>query len=47
LQGFSGEQVDGQTRRQTEGEQNCFHAVILPDAGKELSAAGQRFVKKM
>ena len=31
VQGFSGEQVDGQTRRQTEGEQCFFHAATLPD----------------
>jgi hypothetical protein len=24
-----------------------FHAVTLPDVAKELSAAGQRFVKKL
>jgi len=28
-----------------DGEQNYFHAAILPGGGEKLSAAGQRFVK--
>ena len=47
LQSFSGEQVRGERRRQTDGEQNCFHAANLPDGGKKLSAAGQTFVKEL
>ena len=47
LQGFSGEQICAANRRQTEGEQYFFHAAILPDGGKKLSAAGQKFVKKL
>jgi hypothetical protein len=47
MQGFSGGQVDGQTRRQTKGKQCFIHVLTLPDYFRKLSWAGQRFVKKL
>jgi hypothetical protein len=45
LQGFSGEQVE--RSRQTEGEQNFFHAAILPDGRIKLSGGREMFVKNL
>jgi hypothetical protein len=47
VQGFSGEQRDNQTGRQTKSKQCFFHAATVPDGRRKLSLGGQRFVKKM
>jgi hypothetical protein len=47
VQGFSGEQRNSQTGRQTKDKQCFFHTATVPDGCPKLSWAGQRFVKKM